>query len=193
MSESNIQLAEYFLMPGYIFLTRTPHLISTVLGSCVAVSFWDSRNQCGGMANYLYPRFSESEKATSQYGNAALEHMIRMFQQEGSRNKDMYAQIFGGASDSSAACMKVARENIAVARSVLNKTGFEPYPRTWAVPWAQDRLQYLEKRGDRVQGQHPSQGRLVSLCSRWTLAQCKCRVRISMERIRSETDQGPDC
>jgi len=121
MSESNIQLTEYFLMPGYIFLTRTPHLISTVLGSCVAVSFWDSRNQCGGMANFMYPRFTAPDKATSQYGNAALEHMIRMFHQEGSRNKDMYAQIFGGAFDNSAACMKVARENISVARSVLSK------------------------------------------------------------------------
>ncbi len=120
MSENDIQLAEYFLMPGYIFLTRTPHLISTVLGSCVAVSFWDGRNQCGGMANYMYPSFSAPKEATSRYGNAALEHMIRMFQQEGIRNKDMCAQIFGGASDNSAACMKVARENISVARSVLN-------------------------------------------------------------------------
>lgn len=119
MGGSDIQLFEYYLLPGYIFLNREPSLISTVLGSSVAVSLWDRKKKYGGIANYLYPFTKIREQATAQYGNVAVRHLVKMLLEEGAKAKDIEAQIFGGAETASPECAKVARGNVNVARKVL--------------------------------------------------------------------------
>jgi len=74
---------EYFLYPGYIFLSPEPYLISTVVGSSVAVALWDTESRQGGMSNFLYPFVEGSEHGTALYGNVAIPYMIRMFLEEG--------------------------------------------------------------------------------------------------------------
>lgn len=119
MKQKDIQLYEYYLKPGYIFLNREPSIISTALGSCVAVSLWDSKRNYGGMAHYLYPFTDSKEEATARFGNVAISCLIRMFLEETDR-KNIEAQIFGGASlQQSSECEKIAGENIRIARSIL--------------------------------------------------------------------------
>jgi chemotaxis protein CheD len=120
MKEGGIQLYDYFLKPGYIFVSREPAIISSVLGSCVAVTLWDSREQYGGMAQYLYPSIEEAERATARYGNAALNHLAKMFFEGGAARKDLLAQIFGGASLSEET-LYVSEDNIRIARQILNQ------------------------------------------------------------------------
>ena len=55
MGHRDVTLRDYYLSPGYIFISEEPSLISTVVGSCVAVSPWDCRKEYGAMAHYLYP------------------------------------------------------------------------------------------------------------------------------------------
>ncbi len=125
MSGSDIQLFEYYLQPGYIFLNEGPTIISTVLGSSVAVSLWDQKKEYGGMANYLYPFAKVREQATSQYGNVAIRHLVKMLREEGAKDKNIKAQIFGGAETEYPECANVARENVNVARRTLNKLKIE--------------------------------------------------------------------
>ncbi len=122
MKEKDIQLYEYYLKPGYIFLNTEPSMISTVIASCVAVSLWDSRKKHGGMAHYLYPFTSIEDEATARYGNVAISYLIRMFLKEDADKENIKAQIFGGASlQQSTECRKVAKENVSIARSVLER------------------------------------------------------------------------
>lgn len=125
MNERNLQLFEFFLLPGYIFFNAEPSLLSTVLGSNVAVSLWDQKKKLGGMANFLYPSTKSSQSATSQYGNVAVQHLINMFLEEGTKQKDIKAQIFGGSTREAKECMQVARENILVAKKTLMKFRIE--------------------------------------------------------------------
>ncbi|MBE9546078.1 MAG: chemotaxis protein CheD [Proteobacteria bacterium] len=122
MKERDIQLYEYYLNPGYIFLNREPSIISTALGSCVAVSLWDRKRNYGGMAHYLYPFTDSKEEATARYGNVAVNYLVRMFLEEGADKKNIEAQIFGGASlQQSTECERIAKENIRIARSILKR------------------------------------------------------------------------
>lgn len=121
MSGNDVQLFEYFLLPGYIFFNKEPSLISTVLGSSVAISLWDQKKKYGGMANYLYSSTNVRNAATSQYGNVAIRYLMRMFMQEGTKQKDLKAQIFGGAETQSMECAKIARQNIRTAKNILMK------------------------------------------------------------------------
>lgn len=121
MNERGYQRCEYLLRPGYIFFNAEPSLLSTVLGSNVAVSIWDKNKKHGGMANFLYPSTRTRQSATPQYGNVAVLHLIKMFLEEGTKRQDIKAQIFGGSTRDSEECIKVARENILVAKKVLMK------------------------------------------------------------------------
>ncbi len=125
MKKNDAQLFDYFLAPGYIFFNVAPSLLSTVLGSSVAVSLWDRKNKYGGMANFLYPAVESPAAATSRYGNVAVRHLIKMFLEEGTDQKDLQAQIFGGSTTSSLEGARVARENILVARKILLSSRIE--------------------------------------------------------------------
>ncbi|MCG6534966.1 MAG: chemotaxis protein CheD [Syntrophales bacterium LBB04] len=125
MDGGDIPLYEYYLPSGFIYLNAEPSLISTVVGSSVAVSLWDQKKKCGGMANYLYPLINNKMAATSQYGNVAVRHLIKMFLEEGTKGRDIKAQIFGGAETASPDGAKIARENVRVARNIFNKFKIE--------------------------------------------------------------------
>lgn len=125
MGESDIQLFEYYLLTGYIFLNPEPSLISTVVGTSVAVSLWDQNKNYGGMANYLYPYAKVRETATSQYGNVAVRYLLKMLMEAGTKEQDIKAQIFGGAETSAPGGKKIARDNIRVVKNILRKFGIQ--------------------------------------------------------------------
>ncbi|MDI6686606.1 MAG: chemotaxis protein CheD [Desulfobacterales bacterium] len=122
MKEKNIQLYEYYLKPGYIFLNSEPSIISTAIGSCVVVSLWDCNRKYGGAANYSHPFIDNKREATARYGNVAVSYLIRTFLKDGTDKKNIKAQIFGGASLlQPTECSEIAKENVRIARSVLGR------------------------------------------------------------------------
>lgn len=125
MGGSDIQLFEYFLPSGYIYLNSESSLISTVVGTSVAVSLWDQKKKYGGMTNYLYPFTDDYKAATPQYGNVAVRYLLRMLIEEGTKKKDIRAQIFGGAESSLPDGVKIAKENVRMAKSIFRRLGIE--------------------------------------------------------------------
>jgi chemotaxis protein CheD len=120
INESNLPVElNYFLKPGYIFLPTKPALISTVLGSCVAVCLYDRKRKIGGMNHFQLPATSEKKTATACYGNIATRALVLMMIREGSKVKHLEAQIFGGAHDKMFSLKNIGHENIRAARRVL--------------------------------------------------------------------------
>ena len=118
-----IQKHEYFLRPGYIFLSRGPTLVYTVLGSCVSVCLWDRKNNFGGINHFLYPIITEPRKATANYGNVSIPALVRMMLSEGSEKSSLEAQIFGGRDLYYVKEPGIGSQNVIVARKVLNQQG----------------------------------------------------------------------
>lgn len=112
---------ECYLPPGHVQLAQEASLIWTVLGSCVAVTLWDSRNLLGGVSHFLYPVTTDKRKATAQYGNVAVRYLVKLLLDNGSKESDLKAQLFGGAQSDSADCARIAKENLQVARTILKK------------------------------------------------------------------------
>ena len=92
------ELKTYFLHPGYIFASQEPHLIHTVLGSCVAVCLWDPKHQYGGMCHYVLTQSNEGEH-TGKYGDIAIPHLIRLMLEMGSDRGELKAHIVGGGDN----------------------------------------------------------------------------------------------
>ncbi|MDR2861702.1 MAG: chemotaxis protein CheD [Syntrophobacterales bacterium] len=119
MTRNNVVLSDYFLAPGYVYMSKDSALISTVVGSCVAVSLWDCRKEQGAMANFLYPVIKDKSQAVVLYGNVAISCMINLFVGEGSKPEDLTAQVFGGAVNPLGGCEEIGLENVRIAKKLL--------------------------------------------------------------------------
>jgi chemotaxis protein CheD len=91
------KLTNYYLYPGYIYLAGKPAIISTVLGSCVAVCLYDRKKKIGGMNHFQFPFADHQKQATGRYGNAAVVGLVQMLVDQQSKTKHIESQILGGA------------------------------------------------------------------------------------------------
>jgi chemotaxis protein CheD len=87
------------LTQGEFYATRDPVVLSTILGSCVAVCLHDPSSGIGGMNHFLLPDGGESHDAGSErYGVNAMEQLINALLRLGARRAGLVAKAFGGAN-----------------------------------------------------------------------------------------------
>jgi chemotaxis protein CheD len=116
-----LELFKYHLQPGFIFTSLEPALVTTIVGTCVAVCLYDRRLRCGGVNHYFFPKTPRGGKNTPKYGNVAIPALVRMMLSQGCRVRDMEAQIFGGGRRSMSDPGSVGGGNVKMARKILKK------------------------------------------------------------------------
>lgn len=97
MSGSN-ELPTVFLQQGRLFFDRRPHLVTTVLGSCVSVCLWDQSKGYGGMTHSVLPVPLPGDTPSPRHTEIAITELVEAMLAEGSRSRDLRAKLFGGAS-----------------------------------------------------------------------------------------------
>lgn len=75
-------------------------VLETVLGSCVAITFWDSRHRVGAMCHYLLPeRPKRSEqKEAGCYADESIQAITGRFRNMGVLPGDLEVRMFGGGN-----------------------------------------------------------------------------------------------
>ena len=118
-----IDLPGRYLFPAEIFVSSEPTMVSTVLGSCVAVCLWDSRCAIGGMNHYLLPLWNGDGLATPKYGNIAIRQLVEKVVAKGGERRNMQAKIFGGAAmwSNTAGLFAIGLRNIELAQQQLQE------------------------------------------------------------------------
>jgi chemotaxis receptor (MCP) glutamine deamidase CheD len=87
------------LTQGEFHASREPVVLSTILGSCVAVCLHDPGTGIGGMNHFLLPDGGDARDATSErYGVNAMEQLINALLRLGARRAGLVAKAFGGAN-----------------------------------------------------------------------------------------------
>jgi chemotaxis protein CheD len=114
------------LHPGQIFTTTETVLVTTVLGSCVAVCLFDEVAGVGGMNHFLLPIDPTSDASDPRYGNTAMEDLVAAMIAKGADPARMIAKVFGGAGvipGFSSARQAIGEQNTIVAREALSRHG----------------------------------------------------------------------
>jgi chemotaxis protein CheD len=116
--------------PGEYLATDDDIIISTVLGSCVAVALRDESRGVGGLNHFMLPGdFRIAEHFGSQsakYGMYAMELLINDMLKLGCRRDRLSAKVFGGGSvlgRTEGRANKVPASNIAFAMDFLKTEG----------------------------------------------------------------------
>lgn len=105
---------------------RGDEVLTTLLGSCIAVCVYDSRRAIGGMTHFLMPspsvedthRFPDLAHGEFPFGEDAIRALVNEISAMGGGLDRMEAKVFGGA-DVMSVLSSVGQRNIACALSVL--------------------------------------------------------------------------
>jgi chemotaxis protein CheD len=95
-SHASILPNSVFLRPGTIFCAAAPSIVSTVLGSCVAVCLWDAHLHIAGMNHYVLPHRVDQQRS-ARFGDVAIDQLLDGMTQLGCRIGDLQAKVYGGA------------------------------------------------------------------------------------------------
>ncbi len=104
MSQNVKQVPKRFLRPGEHYVTNDPIVLSTLLGSCVAVCLYDPVERVLGMNHFLLPMRNPAGGALAlasdagRYGLWAMELLINGLLNHGARRQNLRAKAFGGGN-----------------------------------------------------------------------------------------------
>ncbi len=91
-------MKRHYLYPGQIAAFQEETLISTLLGSCVAVALYDQDRKIGGLNHYLLPEASPNEAPSPRYGFYAIPQLVEEMVALGARRDRLLAKIYGGGN-----------------------------------------------------------------------------------------------
>lgn len=86
-----------YLHPGRVVVSLEPAVITTILGSCVAICLWDGRLHVGGMNHYVLPFETLPQSESARFGTFAWKELMGGMVELGARRESLRAAVFGGA------------------------------------------------------------------------------------------------
>lgn len=115
----------HYLYPGKYAAFKDETIISTLLGSCVAVAIHDPTTGIGGLNHYLLPDGLPDERENSRYGEHAIPMLIEECIRLGANRNKLQAKIYGGGNVISVSSIGegIGKRNIEIAEQLLKKYG----------------------------------------------------------------------
>ncbi|QWV91980.1 chemotaxis protein CheD [Geomonas oryzisoli] len=115
-----------FLKPGQIMVSSEPVLVTTLLGSCVAVTIFSYRLRLGAICHAQLPGTGDlfdgiQDEHHGKYVDTAIRAMLERLLKRGALRGELEAKVFGGADmfDAQGRLRSVGRQNSEMALKVL--------------------------------------------------------------------------
>ena len=108
---------------GGLEAAKSPEVLETLLGSCVALMLYDKGKKVGGMAHIMLP-YSDNTKIRTpgKYANTAVPALITKMTVLGARPHKLIAKIAGGsAMFKGSETMSIGKKNIESTKKELDK------------------------------------------------------------------------
>jgi chemotaxis protein CheD len=134
MAEYESCQPEIYLAPGEMVLAREPSILTTILGSCIGVTFWCARLGVGALCHSVLPSCPHlragtfSDSVGYRYVDFCIHSLAEQFDRLGALRTEVEVKVFGGADvnfvDHAAARPTVGRLNSEAAIQVLAEEGY---------------------------------------------------------------------
>ena len=118
-----------YLNPAEIVVAEEPATVTTVLGSCVAVTLFSPRTRWGAICHAVLPCGADREPG--KYVNQAVLYMLNFFQEKNIPAEELVAKVFGGADmfpqmRGIRNTGTIGAQNIEAALAILAQVGLPP-------------------------------------------------------------------
>jgi chemotaxis protein CheD len=124
--------------------------ISTLLGSCVSVCFFDPKLRLGGMNHFLLPSKRAGANDDTEVviaGDFAMEVLFNALLAKGARKERLVAKAFGGGNIVSSLRMAIGDRNAEFAIEWLACEGIPLIGSDFGGPWSR-KVVYVPNTGD---------------------------------------------
>ena len=118
------------LAPGEFYFGTGHTRISTLLGSCIAITMWHPKLLVGGMCHYLLPKGSGRQRLNhGSYADEAMALFLKAINKTATRPEEYEVKVFGGGnmfrtSTQKTGVINVSKSNIDTADILLKENGF---------------------------------------------------------------------
>jgi len=111
-----------FLNPGDIYVCKHDCIIETVLGSCVAVAFWDPILKIGGMNHIVLSGLNTTVNTnSSRFAVTAMEMLAKEMIAMNSKMAHWKSFVIGGSQQFNNSTYTVGNDNVQVAKKWLEE------------------------------------------------------------------------
>ncbi|MEA1904926.1 MAG: chemotaxis protein CheD [Candidatus Hadarchaeota archaeon] len=116
---------------GELKVAKAPDkLVAMGIGSCVAITFYDSELKVGALAHIMLPDSTKGNPVSNpiKYADLAVDEVIKEMAKMGSKKEDLEAKIVGGAKmfpHINNPSIGVGRRNIEAVRKKLGEVGIK--------------------------------------------------------------------
>ncbi len=116
-------LPTHMLYPADIFVDKAPHIVNTVLGSCVSVCLYDPSKEFGAINHFILPQWNGHDLSTMKYGNLSIIRILEELLNYGCKYENIQAKVFGGAEVLTGTPTKfnIGRRNTKIAMEILTE------------------------------------------------------------------------
>lgn len=109
---------------GELFIGYRGEIISTVLGSCIAVCIFDKKRSIGGLNHAILPMLGlKNDLNKLNYTDFSTNRLIEQFLLDGSKISNLKAKVFGGSDIGR--YKSIGEKNIKSAMDVLKSKNIE--------------------------------------------------------------------
>lgn len=124
---------------GEIKVAKTgDNLIALGIGSCLVITFYDSKHRIGALAHTMLParrmpfeahdpkderRDTLYASRDTRYADIAIDEMLKKIVAQGAKKEFIVAKFIGGANMFAAFTSKIGQDNISCAREKLKDVG----------------------------------------------------------------------
>ncbi len=115
-----------YLKPGEVIISQNPIMVSTILGSCIAVTMFSPSKKIGAICHAMFP-CNPTDDVNVQYTDSAI-RVIYSKMMEYTGKSDLIVKLFGGAKVLTGAeygdnRMSIGEQNISQAKRTLQELG----------------------------------------------------------------------
>ena len=122
------RLSQHYLLPGELLVSETPTLVSTVLGSCVAMTVYAPTRKVGGICHAILPLGDDG--GSFRYVDVSFRYLLHCFDCLDIPRRSLVIKLFGGAcmfdGGIEARKMTVGEQNVRTALDLLRQEGLRP-------------------------------------------------------------------
>lgn len=115
-------MKQFYLYPGQLAAFKEETVVTTLLGSCVAVALFDPEKKIAGLNHFLLPEPTPFDQVSARYGTYALAQLIREIESLGGKSDRLQAKVYGGGNviNNILNGPSIGQLNIKMAEKILN-------------------------------------------------------------------------
>ena len=109
---------------GQAAFAREPTRLTTILGSCIAVTMYSPRRRLGMLSHVVLPQSKGSTSNPAKFADTAVPHMLSTLRSQGVEPRELTAKLVGGACMfGNGVCAQIGASNAQAVVQALEAAG----------------------------------------------------------------------